>query len=208
MHGILKKLRREATANPKKAAILGLLSLAALYFWAPLLRQWTAPERNAASSGSASPAVPVASAAPMAGALATPPVAAAAPAPASLHWRELAAAIDSDPRMQPVKPKHDSNAARDPFVAPKAEVVQERGPETGELADAGKTPDDLGVFLSSTIVGAARRTAVVNGKVYGPGRELHADDGVVFVVKQIEPWGIVLERAGRRFELELPKPSP
>ena len=204
---ILKKLRREAAANPKKAAILGMLSLAALYFWAPLVRQWTAPGQNAASSAAAPAVMPVASAAPMAGGIMTP-AGAAAPLPANLHWRELAAAIDRDPRMQPVKPKQGSNAARDPFVAPQAAVAEELGPATEELAEEAKTPDELGLVLSSTIVGATRRTAVVNGKVYGPGRELHAEDGVVFVVKQIEPWGIVLERAGRRFELELPKPAP
>ena len=37
---IAKQLRREATANPKKASVLGLLAVVALWFWAPLVWGW------------------------------------------------------------------------------------------------------------------------------------------------------------------------
>src|ERR1700681_3555557 len=34
------KLRREIAANPKKAGILALLLIVAIWFWAPLLGKW------------------------------------------------------------------------------------------------------------------------------------------------------------------------
>ena len=35
-----KRLRREVIANPKKAAILGIMLLVAIYFWTPLVMGW------------------------------------------------------------------------------------------------------------------------------------------------------------------------
>ncbi len=110
--------------------------------------------------------------------------------------------------MRPAPAPHDP-AVRDPFVAPRRPEKPQQADETQQrIVNEEKTPADMGLVLSSTIVGSGRRTAVINGKVYGPGRELKAADGVVFVVRQIEPWGIVLERAGRQFDLALPQPTP
>src|SRR5271163_3077521 len=65
------KLRREFLRNPKKGAALGGLCLVALWFWAPLVKDWIAPAAKqplppakpaiATTGGGASPAaVPVA----------------------------------------------------------------------------------------------------------------------------------------------------
>ena len=43
LHKLAKQARRDLLANPKKAAILGLMLLVALYFWGPLLWKWFAP---------------------------------------------------------------------------------------------------------------------------------------------------------------------
>lgn len=206
-HPLLKRLRREATANPKKAGLLGLLLLVAAYFWAPLLRQWISTLENApeTSTAAAAPAVDV------------PPTTAAnaptpslanmpAPAPPKFHWRHLAQAIETDPQMRSAAPTAEPGAQRDPFVDPRPPVVAQAVPDPEPVRD-DLTPGELGLVLSSTIVGESRRTAVINGKIYVPGRELEASDGMVFVVSRIEPWGIVLERAGKQFELELPRPS-
>ena len=215
----LKKLRREATANPKKAGLLGLLLLVAVYFWAPLLRQWTRSAENAPDTSAAAPPA-AATSAPPGGAVA-PPLAAATPVEAltpsaptaaasatpRFHWKQLVAAIESDPRMRPVEPPAELAAQRDPFIDPRPPAVAEAAPEVAGERSEDVTPGELGLVLSSTIIGHQRRTALVNGKVYAAGRELEARDGVVFVVRDIEPWGIVLERAGKRFELELPRPS-
>lgn len=220
----LKKLRREATANPKKAGLLGLLLLVAVYFWAPLLRQWTRSAENAPDTSAAAPPAAATSAPPAAatsGGAVAPPLAAATPvgtptlsapaaapsAPPKFHWKQLVAAIESDPRMRPVEPPAGLVAQRDPFIDPRPPAIAEAATEVAGERSEDVTPGELGLVLSSTIIGHQRRTALVNGKVYAAGRELEARDGVVFVVRDIEPWGIVLERAGKRFELELPRPS-
>ena len=207
----MKRLRREATANPKKAGILAALLLVAAYFWAPLVRQWTSSSTEstetavAATSASVpvqtppqtSPSVPVAGGQPPS----------SPPTRASVDWRQLASAIDQDPRMRPVGP-NDQEISRDPFVAPARPEVETAVGIEESLATEEKTPTELGLFLSGTIVGPSRRTAVVNGKVYVSGGELKAAEGTVFIVRQIEPWGIVLERSGQQFEVALPRPRP
>lgn len=199
----LKKLRREATANPKKAALLGMLLLAAVYFWAPLIRQWTNPTSETAVA--TSPAAP-----PAAAPVSSPAAGATAPAPPpkpNIHWRDLAKAMEGDPRMRPADRTTDPSP-RDPFAVQKSAEQEEQAKVDEPVVEKEVTPGEAGLVLSGTIVGERRRTAVINGKVYGPGRELKSADGVVFVVRKIEPWGIVLERAGRQFELALPRPTP
>jgi len=41
---LTRQIKREALGSPKKAGALGLLCLVALYFWAPLVWGWVAPE--------------------------------------------------------------------------------------------------------------------------------------------------------------------
>lgn len=206
----LKKLRREAVASPQKAALLGLLLLAAAYFWAPLLRQWTSSPENAAESTAAQPPTAPASAnsAPIATGNPTATASAVAAAPPKFHWRQLAEAIEHDPLMQPLPPAAHLDAKRDPFVDPQPPQTAQIAPESERPREDEATPGELGLVLSSTIVGPARRTAVVNGKVCTLGGELASGEGRVFVVTRIEPWGVVLERGGKQFELELPRPSP
>ena len=40
---LAKQARRDLLANPKKAALLGLMLLVAAYFWGPLLWKWLVP---------------------------------------------------------------------------------------------------------------------------------------------------------------------
>ncbi len=210
-NNFVKKLRREATANPKKAAILGLLLLVAGYFWAPLIRQWTTSSETAAAVPPASPTATTTAPGSSTTAAASTSVAGSAAAETSakpkFHWRELAGAMDGDPRMRPAPSAHAASD-REPFAFPAVPAESPPPAEQEAVVETELTPKQLGLVLSGTIVGDGRSTAVINGKVYGAGRELKAAGGVVFVVRQIEPWGIVLERAGRRFELALPRPTP
>ena len=105
-------------------------------------------------------------------------------------------------------PSAHAASDREPFAFPAVPAESPPPAEQEAVVETELTPRQLGLVLSGTIVGDGRSTAVINGKVYGAGRELKAAGGVVFVVRQIEPWGIVLERAGRRFELALPRPTP
>jgi len=220
---LIKKLKREASANPKKAAILGVLLLVAVYFWIPLVSRWISHPKDQAQSalppapatgGQASapaPALPnVAAVATLPGmpvsGTAAPGGAGTKPAPT---WQELAEAIDRDPLMRPASPGITGPARQNPFgrLQP-VELVK----DTDELKSSESLADDaqpaeLGLVLSSTVVGAARQTAVINGKVYTLGREVPAGDGASFLLTEIQPRRIVLKRAGREFELKIARPT-
>lgn len=208
-----KRLKREILAKPKQAGALGALVLLAAWFWAPLMSKWfggasatTVPA--APATATATPAI-APSAAP-GGPVATPTAASmsAAPATAQPTWRQLAAAIDADPHMQPAS---ELAIARNPFAplptAAPLVPVQTAPPAAIAEAPSDPTPDELGLVLSSTVVGGRRQTAVVNGRVYRPGGEVRIDDEIAFVVTSVAKRRIVLSRHGQDYELTIPDPE-
>lgn len=212
---LTRRLRREVTANPKKAAVLGLLVLVALYFWAPLMWRWIARAGSrakpvqAAATAKDTPPVPDAPA-PMRkagkGRNATTQDKKGSPDRA---WDELARSIDQDPRM---KPAGVPSISRDPFHAVAPEVAEK--PKTEEMraaeAAAAMTPEQLGLVLSSTLIGPVRRTALVNGRTYEQGGTIRcAKDGqpLEFTLSEVHPRRIVLTRQGKRYELTIAQPA-
>jgi hypothetical protein len=218
-----KRLKREFSANPKKAAALSGLLLVAIWFWAPLVKGWLMPESklavapspaaapppgpglasspNAAAppSGSPSPPRPTASAAPTGGA-------AGAASFQGASWQQVAQAIESDERMQP---SLATIQRADIFIttAPTRREPAESDNEKPAEPIVEITPASAGIVLSSTIVGGGRQVAQINGKRYSVGDELKTEqDGheVVFKLIAIEPKRVVLEYAGARFVVKLP----
>lgn len=208
---LIKRFRREAAKNPKKALVLGLLVLVALYFWAPLVVGWFRSEAGASGDPTQEMAIlgsvgtsPASSAAASAetGAAAAEDSATAA---ARRAWRELAEWIDQDTRMVPVSAV---GWPRDPFVLPAAEEQVAEEPSAAEVAaQQAVTPQSLGLTLSSTVVGARRRIARIAGKNYGEGDTVEATkDGrsYAFLVASVTPRRVVLSREGQRYELTIP----
>jgi hypothetical protein len=203
---VSKQLRREAAAHPKKAGILGLLCLVALWFWAPLVWRWIDKEDTATKASVAGQA---ATSAPRI--LADVPVASAAAPNKSespkYPWHQVAQWMDNDPRTTATNPLP---GRRDPFLASPTEAATARlEAERGEaLVEA--TPEGLGMVLSSTIVGPHRRVAQINGKPYRLGETVRlAKDGqqIDFTLAAVYPRRIVLERKGEQFELKIPSPA-
>jgi hypothetical protein len=212
---LLKRLRREAAKNPGKAAVLGLLCLVALYFWAPLLAGWFTGSETTGSAAATMAAVSAD----------LPSGEPSATAPGSLTgdasgtagqegsgtrhtWQEVARWIDADRRM---KPADDLVVRRDPFAFPRAAVVEEKPveEEEGEAESAveGATPESLGMALASTIIGPRRRVARIGGKTYAEGEVIEiAKDGRThaFRLSAVEPRRVVLSRDGEHYELAIP----
>lgn len=212
---LTRKLRREFTANPKKAAILGLLGLVALYFWAPLVWGWVAKETPTDQP----PSIGVESA-----------TAAALPAWAQIaeesasddgkttedkkhSWDEVAKWIKQDPNTSPAGGFAN---LRDPFLQPVEEVAKadtdEEEPEEAvakpepELPDA--TPSELGLVLSSTVIGSRRRSALINGRIFSQGQTIEASRNgqpISFTLVEVHPRKVVLRRAGKDFDLKIPR---
>lgn len=201
-----KQLRREATANPKKAGLLGLLGLVALYFWAPLLLGGASGDN---SKNIPPPAVPPTGTS-VAGSLEIPmlPTEAAkckettfSPPP----WQDLVRAMDKDPRT---KPAGSLDPKCNPFRIAKV-VPVEATKETPKPAVAmvAITPKAAGLALYSTILGPKHSVARINGKTYARGDTIevatNSSGKIGFTLVEIGTKSAVLERLGKTYELKI-----
>lgn len=221
---LAKQLRREFVANPKKGALLGLLGAVALWFWAPMVCGWIAPEEPVAE------VTPVASA--------TPATTESGPAAATnktaaepkYDWQELVEWIENDPRTSPTELRHGgtfskfwrywplkdpASQQRDPFRIPQALVAQAEAETKTEQEDepeiaADVTPESLGLSLSGTLVGRDRAVARIGGRTYRAGNSIALTKNgqqIVFELVEVHPRRVVLQRDGVQFELCITGPG-
>jgi len=226
---LIRQLKREIKASPKKAATLGVLGLVALYVCTPFLWPLVAGE-NASKSQT-----PTAATDPRDGQTTGASVPSAV-APSADHeagenlaagekysWEQLAAWIDEHPEGSPAPP---GAITRDPFGPSPAEIARL---EAARLAAASKaveteaeaqahgggsmeslmlTPETLSLVPSMIGVGhGGRRVALIDGKAYTEGRKLVRQEGgrpVVFTLETIRPQAVVLLCRGRQYEVALP----
>ncbi|MEX2560685.1 MAG: hypothetical protein WD403_12260 [Pirellulales bacterium] len=192
---LIRQLRREARANPKKAGFLALMLVVAIYAWAPVAMNWAAPEPLAA-------APPAPSAVGQPGPqMASTATSAHSPVPLP-PWQHVAAWMDGDPLMRPGWGQEHLAYGRNPF-APDQSAQRAAGSRPDDEAPGNASPAELGMVLSSTVIGPLRRTAMINGKAYPQGAEVQAADGTRFVLSRVEPRRVVLSRGGRHFELAI-----
>jgi hypothetical protein len=199
---LVKRLRREVLANPKKGALLGLMVLVGVYFWAPLVAGWLGgkPSRPApAGAATTAPAMPGLT-------QSTSPKAGEKPA-VEQPWYMLGEWMDRDPRRQPVGPQ---GGQRDPFCRVKEKEVVKKDPEKREPEKKPVTVASLAIKLGGTVLGGGRKVALLNGKTYREGDDVKLTrDGQTIVLKLVEihAQSVVLIRDDRRLELKMP-PSP
>jgi hypothetical protein len=192
------------TRNPKKAAILGLLAVVAMYFWVPLVWGWIGPKEAAGMPAPNPASVNSPSHNPEAKATGATPA-------ATYTWEQLVEWRRNDPLAEVTK---TLASRRDPFhpVRPKA-AAAEKEKEKEKAQEALQTlltPEALGLRLSSTMVGPERRVALINGAAYLEGQSVRCvKDGLetTFEVAEVHPRKIVLEREGHRFELVIRQKS-
>lgn len=202
---MIKQLRREAARNPAKAGVLGLLVVVALWFWAPLVWGWIGPGEASSQPASESPsAVSVATEAGL-GAASPAPAVATTKMP-TYTWQQLA----EWRRQDPLTTAADTlRLRRDPFHAVEAEVADEEVKPVQEVIQpVVLKPEDLGLKVTSTVVGPARRVALINGRTYQEGQVIRCGregQEIAFQLVEVQPRHVVLERDGHRFELAIPK---
>ncbi len=218
-----KKLRREMTAHPAKAAVLGILFVVALWFWMPLLWGWFSPRSDGVATVEPPPAMPQ-----------LPGFsAAAAPAEAShaiateYPWQQVVQWMEQDPRTQPVgSPLADRGPAttfladwlpwsrhervgRDPFhpSQPEVAVAAETRDPVEQPAPAPVSPQDAGATVSAVVAGPDGGAAIINGRAYRKGEQvLFEKDGrsYAFHLAEIRPGEVVLAHDAMRYVLALP----
>lgn len=209
---LVKQLRRDLLANRKKAAILGLMVLVALYFWAPLAWKWIAPSGKKATKAETGSLI-----------LEDDPAELQVKKPgrsaSTFKWEKIRELMTNDPRMASAA---FNTAWRDPFAVPiselpAAEIATESTSqtETGRAVAtnaAGKTESEqIGLKLASVSIGPRGRSAIISGETYREGETIRIKGNekdvaaAEFVLVRIERHGVELERLGKTWWLEFEK---
>jgi len=198
----VKQLRREAKRNPKKAGVLGLLAVVALYFWAPLVWGMIQSTEQTTAAEAETPAMAGGSSSP----LPTGTESAPTTATASVPWQQLVEWRKQDILTTPVE---TPETVHDPFRVAQAKPVElEQEEKQREKLQALITPEMMGLKLTSTVVGPGRRVALINGKIFLEGQQIacgKSGEEIVFDLVEVRARQAVLERDGKRFELTIPQ---
>ena len=202
-----KKLSRDLAANPKKAAILGLMVLVALYFWMPLLTAWL-PGGGSTSTAQAANVILTDDPEEGSGTARKPKE--------TLKWEKVRQCVDSDPWMAAAN--YDPQW-RNPFALPVPPPVEESTEAAAEAAAAAAAlsvpaaevdPTDAGLSVASVAVGPRVRAVTIGGEVYRENDlvEATAQDGetLEFRIVSIAPTEVQFERNGKVYRLQLSRP--
>ncbi len=131
---LIRRLKREATRNPKKFGALGLLLVVALWFWVPLVWGWfhkDEPAPSAAGSPTAVAAVPgISTPNPFIGNKA------GKPAGTTYSWDQVAEWMEKDPLT---KAAATLPARRNPFRA-SPEIVASESPRNDNQRNSSTRP--------------------------------------------------------------------
>jgi hypothetical protein len=200
---VAKRLEREIKANPAKAGGLGVLLLVACYFWAPLVMGFFQSDGGEVVQPAATPPSPAATTSTLVPAGQTMPT-----ETPTYEWRKYSKAIEEDARMNTGSQLSEGN---DPFDGPPIIAPPKPEPpvETPPVVMQPVTPADVGLELTTTLLGARRKIAEIGGKSYTVGDRIETEqDGAnaSFTIVEIYPRRVVLESNGERYELRIPRP--
>jgi hypothetical protein len=202
---IARQIRRDIAASPRKAAVLGLMVLVALYFWAPMIWGWIRPA-NTGSSAVASSSDLILEDEPI------DPAKSAKKEGRAFAWEKVRRKVAADPRMTPAV--YDVSWA-DPFRPPQKDAGSQTGvtPETAAAAAPAIDPAALGLKLTSVAISAQRRAAVISGEKYREGDLVPSNGdrqgsppGIQFRLTKVGFHEVHLEYQGQTYILELSRP--
>ena len=194
----VNKLKRDLKKSPGKAAVLALLLAVAVWFWSPLIVNLMGGSSTSppATSNVATTATPTD---------ATKPTESQASNEPKYTWKQIADAIEKDPRMTPATTRA---LPKDPFrgvTAEKPKEIAEAPPVVvPEVLDVA--PANAGLVLTSTIVGPTRKVARLNGKTYREGDMIPAtleDKTIQYKVLSIGAKSIRLSLGEIEYEMKM-----
>jgi hypothetical protein len=232
MRKLGKRLKREVFKSPAKTCVLGLVTLVAIWYWAPLVTSWlSGGSTEAAEDLVVDPAAPED--------LVVTPAASRPPAmppvsnegekrPTSCNWQTLVAWRGQDSATEPATLP---DGLRDPFQrkkTPNAEALISQALDDDEkeleasnslpAAIAGAPIDlaQLQLVLGGTIVGKRVRSATINGNIYreggaipvtvdGGGQNTGEESGetIGLTLREVHPRHVVIEWQGQQRRLEI-----
>ena len=211
-----KQFLKEFKANPKKAAILGLLLLVAIYFWFPLAIDLFGKGSKSASKPVAkqeSSSTAATSETPESGNSPSSPV--PEKIPEGPPWDEVLKWKNKDPltiSCDKLKTEHDPFKRVEKIIEPietdsPLAVNTEEAPVVEPPRDL--SPTALGMQLTSTIVGSNRSVAMIDERAYALGHRVVAYDGsekLRFELIDIRSDRVVLRRDNQEYVLKI-KPT-
>jgi hypothetical protein len=201
---IKNQLVREASKNPKKALFAGLLLVAGLYFWIPLIWGWMNKDHeNVELQGATQTVIN----APEGQKNHESETAVKENKKANLSWKELVRLINNDPRTHPAE---SLTINRDPFRDPRDAISKKMEEEQEKEILPPASPASLGLNLTSTIIGPQGSIARIAGKTYSLGQTIEMRKegrNFKFTLTEIRDRRVLLESEGERFELSIPEPG-
>lgn len=208
---LVKQLRRDMTANPKKAAALGLMVLVALYFWGPLIGNWVTASREKRSS-KVDMAALILTDDP-----AEPTQQTKARGGAKFRWEKVRQLIEDDPHMRPAvfDPTWTNPFGRSAVLAAMESTMAESAKALATAAPESVTTDpaELNLVLNGIFIGAKSRVATINGEPCYEGDVVRLADkenpaaAHQVRVARIQRKSVVLDVNGQPFTLELSTPQ-
>ncbi len=187
MQKLIKQVKKEVKANPGRSAVLAIVTLVAIYFWAPLVMKWSGLGKSAKPSSVAT--APTATD----GAASPTPTAAAPTIANSFRWESFLQRVAGDNRMTSSTLPQLQHNPFDAMAQPETEVESEAAAELpATIPVAAKVPfEELGLQLQSTLVSSKGGVAMIDGKL------------VSFDSAQAAPQWITIPHAGRDIDLRL-----
>jgi hypothetical protein len=234
---LVRQLRRELKAHPKRAMLLAGLTAVGIYFWAPLVAGWIWPDKPDVVAAPAKKPAATASAGNTNNASQSKQ---AKDDDANVPWTKLWAAIRDDLRTKPAKSYPATVDPFRPFPVPEPQAdepgktaddavtqgktnAQEKQDLARVAASAEPTPRSLGMKLTGTVVGLQSCAAVIDGNVFAVGATVAASakssakstetsaaqraQPVAFRLARVEPQAAFLERNGKSYKLVIEVPD-
>jgi hypothetical protein len=207
---LAKQLRRDAAANPKKAAVLGLMVVVALYFWGPLTWKWITAGGSKRSTKLTTAALILKDDPP------EPTQSGRQRGGARFRWESARQLIRQDPLMASAT---FDLAWVDPFGTPAGAETTEtmtdspQDETTTATSIATADPSDFGIVLGGVMIGPRTRVATINGEACHEGDVIEVHDKINksmnrrFRVVNITSAGVEVEIGGRTRMLELKQPK-
>jgi hypothetical protein len=197
---LARKLKRDLAANPKRAALLGVMLVVAGYFWAPLVSKWLGHSARKESRP---------------GGLVILgddlPIEERATTKSQPRWDKILAWMEADPRMtsQPLAAEAHPFGRPGPVKVEAAEQPLEEPvvPSPPPIA-VDVTPQSVGAVLNGVLVGIRQKQATINGETYRIGENIvfaskEGNGKLEFELLQVHKDGVVLSRGRKIYELQL-----
>lgn len=207
---LTKKLSRDLAANPKKAGLLSLMVVVALYFWFPLLKDMI-PLGGGAKTAQAANVILTDDPGEPSGSGRKPKE--------TLKWEKVRLCVVSDPWMSSAV---FDTAWHDPFAVPSPPVAEAMDSATATAEDEAEAvaaagtletevqPAEAGLSVASVAIGPRMRAVTIAGDVYREKEVIAvtAPNGeqLEFRIVSIAPHEVQVERNGKVYRLELSRP--